>query len=135
MNPLLNEPTASTHGQGCYGVRFTRFVQSGAPGGYSTVEKVHLFLTPTERDAFARELERKHGSRRRDAPVIETFATEPEPLRLYVVIEEWPVMTMDKFRRIAKDQRQQRRRKHTFRRLLNELVAEAFEQKRAGADS
>ncbi len=134
MNPLLHEPRASVSGRGDHGVRFTRFVRSGAPGGYSAVEKVHLFATPAERDAYARALKRKHGSRRRDAPVIESFDTEPEPLHLYAVIEEWPVMTMEKFRRIAKDQRQQRARKRRLRKLLNELVAEAFEQKRAEAD-
>lgn len=79
--PLAHEPNASIHGTGNYGVRFTRFVVSGAPGGYSTVQVVNLFTTPEECDAYAKKL--RNGQRRnhRTRPVIETFEVEVAELQ------------------------------------------------------
>jgi len=127
-NPVHNDPQVRTRGEGYYGVRLTRFVSCGDPGGYRALEFVYLFPTREERDAYARDLRRKHSSRRRDAPIIEAFAAPAvEPSWLYMVIEEYPPFTIDVFSKIARDQRRQRARKKQFRRLLQkaaELAAE-----------
>lgn len=80
MNALHNEPKVRTHGRGHFGVRFTRFVLSGAPGGYSAVELAYLFTTAEERDAFARKLRRERKGSRRTGPIIETFDVEAAEL-------------------------------------------------------
>lgn len=96
-NPLHNEPQESTQGEGDYGVRFTRFVPSGAPGGYSAVVLVHLFPTAKARDAYARSLRNERKGSRRAGPIIETFEVEVAELRWFepayqrsVVIEDQP---------------------------------------------
>lgn len=79
-HPLFDDPLVSTHGSGNYGVRFTRFVLSGAPGGYSAIERVHLFPTRKDRDRHAAELRRKHRGSRRTGPIVETFERAVAPL-------------------------------------------------------
>lgn len=92
---LTHEPNASVHGSGDYGVRFTRFVESGAPGGYSTVQVVNLFATRKDRDRYAFKLRKEQRGTRRTGPIIETFEVEVADLRWFepvyrrsVLIEE-----------------------------------------------
>lgn len=73
---LHSDPKVSTRGTGNYGVRLTNFVLSGAPGGYTAVEIVHLFPTLEEREDHARELRRRWRGSRKYGPVIETFEVE-----------------------------------------------------------
>ncbi|GAT74851.1 ATPase [Microbacterium sp. HM58-2] len=82
-NPLIDGPKVSTRGEGRYGMRFTRFVVSGAPGGYSTVELIYLFPTQDERDAYARGLHRKLRDTRQTGPIIESFEVEVAELRWF----------------------------------------------------
>lgn len=83
MSALINDPKVSTHGDGRYGVRFTRFVLSASPGGYSPVQVVDLFPTREERDAYVRGLRREHRGNRRTSPIIESFDVEVAELRWF----------------------------------------------------
>lgn len=83
MNPLHDDPKVSTRGRGNYGVRFTRFVESGAPGGYSTLEFVTWFPTRKERDLYARKLRQKWKGNRRTGPIIEILEVEVAELRWF----------------------------------------------------
>lgn len=72
-NPLSDDPQVTTTGSGNYGVRFVKFVTSGAPGGYSVREHVNLFETVRERDVYARRLQQERRGSRSTGPIIETF--------------------------------------------------------------
>jgi hypothetical protein len=87
----------STRGRGKYGVRFTRFVRSGAPGGYSTVELVHLFPTARERDVYARKLRHERRRSRKTCQIFEIFEVDVAELAWFepayqrsVIIEDQP---------------------------------------------
>lgn len=91
--PMPHEPNATINGSGTFGVQFTRYVVSGAPGGYSTVETIDLFRTREERDALARKLRKKYrGSNPRTRPVIETFEYGDDELSGF---EPWATRVVD----------------------------------------
>ena len=73
------------------------------------------------------------GSMQIPEPRRETVWVMPGPPRLYMVIEEYPAFTIDEFQKIARDQRQQRRRRVRFRKLLQ--TAAELAAHRSGADS
>ena len=75
--PLGDRPVQIS-GKGRYGVLFVRLVLSGAPGGWSAVELAYLFPTAAERNTYMRNLKRRYGSRRWDAPIIQSFEFESE---------------------------------------------------------
>lgn len=73
------------------------------------------------------------GSMQIPEPPREIEWVMPGPPRLYMVIEEYPAFTIDEFQKIARDQRQQRRRRVRFRKLLQ--TAAELAARKSGADS
>lgn len=71
------------------------------------------------------------GSMRASEPAREDRRAFPPPPQLYMVVEEYPAVTIGEFRRIAEDQRRQAARRRKFNKLLR-LAVKLASSKREG---